>query len=112
MAFIAPFLPAILWSGGSAIVTGVASYFYFRPNSGGTASGDHTDTKGEIYNNVHLAVQENNQQNSLLLSLVAFLVVLRVIEFTIYSVKSYHRAIKKRYNQREIVRQAPQQNVV
>lgn len=109
MAFLAPFLPAILWSGGSAIVTGVASYFYFRSNGRSATNSDNTDTKGEIYNNVHLAVQENNQQNGLMVSLVAFLLILRLMEFVIYSFKSYHRAVKKRYIQREITRQTPPQ---
>lgn len=81
---------------GSSVITGIASYFAFKSKE--SQSQDNTTTKGEIYNNVHLAVQENNNQNNMLVSLVAILVLLKIVEVIIYTVNSYKRTLKRKYN--------------
>lgn len=94
MAFFVPMLIA----SGSAVVTGIASYFVFRPSQQAGSDSNNTDAKGEIFNNVHLAVKENNDQNSLLALLIASLVLLKLTELIIYAFKSYQRSLKRRYN--------------
>lgn len=98
MALAAPALGPILWSTGTAIVTGIASYFYFKPdNSHPVSHSDHTDSKGEIFNNVQLAVEENNNQNGLLVSLVSILVFFKVIEVMLCMCRAYQKSIKRKY---------------
>lgn len=96
MVLPAAFLVPALWSAGSAAVTGIASYFIFHT----PASGSGTKTTGEIQNNVHLAVQENNNQNATLVLLVATLVAIKIFEVTIYMINTTRRNMKKKYIKR------------
>lgn len=97
---------------GTAIVTGIVSYFAFKPNNEASHHADTTDSKGEIFNNVQLGVEENNSQNNLLVLLVAILVLIKIVELIIFSIKAYQRSIKKKYyhgNVRAITQQQAQQ---
>lgn len=79
----------------SAIITGLATYFAVKQPSNVDES--KLDSRGEIYNNVHLAVQENNNQNNTLVLLLAILVLIKFIEIVIYCVNVLRRGIKRRY---------------
>lgn len=90
---VVPLVP-LLAVAGTALVTGVASYFAFKPRN----NIEPVNSKGEIYNNVQLAVEENNNQNNTLVLLVAILVLIKIIELIIFSIRSIKRSIKKKYN--------------
>lgn len=81
---------------GSSLVTGIATYYMTRPNQPGHV----TDSKGEIYNNVHLAVKENNTQNSMLVLLISILVFIKFFEMTVFMVNKIRRRYRKRYQLR------------
>lgn len=88
MAF---FLPLAI-AGGSSLVTGIATYFAFRPSAAPS-----TDSKGEIANNVQLAVEENGGSNNIVIFFIASILLLKFIEVIIFAVRSYQKSIKKRY---------------
>lgn len=104
-------LPALLIpiaaAGGASLITGIASYFAFR--SSAKDNHDEITTKGEIYNNVELAVQENNTQNNALVMLVGVLVLIKFIEVTMFCVNAYKRSIKRKY-MLKVPAIAPRQN--
>lgn len=96
MVLPALFIP-IAAAGGATLLTGIASYFAFRPATRDNHDQDAITTKGQTYNNVELAVQENNSQNSALVLLVGLLVLIKFIEVSIFFVNAYKRSIKKKY---------------
>lgn len=82
-------------SAGTALFTGIVTYFAFKPRENTEPA---VNSKGEIYNNVQLAVEENNNQNNSLVLMVGILVLLKIIEVTIYAINSYKKSLKKKYN--------------
>lgn len=97
MAFVIPavaipYVAAV----GSAVITGIASYFTFGRKSSSNENAAPTTT-GEINNNVQLAVEENNNQNNVLVILITFLLLIKLTEVIIYAINSYKRTMKKRY---------------
>lgn len=86
---------ALIAVAATALVTGVASYYAFKPRDNSEPA---VNSKGEIYNNVQLAVEENNNQNNTLVLLVAILVFIKIIELIIFSIRAYKRSIKKKYS--------------
>lgn len=99
MAFLLAPIP-IAVAVGSSIVTGVASYFWFK--KGDDIHSENIDSRGEINNNIKLAI-ENNTQNNMLVSLVAILVLLKVCELIIYIFKAHQRSVKRKYMNRNIL---------
>lgn len=83
---------------GSSLITGIATYFMMRPTS--SEPGSKVDSRGEIYNNVHLAVKENNIQNSMLVLLVALLVFIKFFEITVFAISKFRRSLKRKYQLR------------
>lgn len=79
----------------TALVTGITSYFVFKPS--GNNENSHVDSKGEIYNNVQLAFEQNNVQNGVLVLTVGMLVVMKMIEFFLYIINAHKRSLKKKY---------------
>lgn len=90
---------------GSAVVTAIITYFATKP---GNIDESKVDSKGEIYNNVHLAVQENNNQNNTLVLLVGILVLMKLFEIIIYVFNTLRRGLKKKYQRVPHVIPAPQ----
>lgn len=82
-------------SAGTALFTGIVSYFAFKPKENMEPA---VNSKGEIYNNVQLAVEENNNQNNTLVLLVGILVLLKFTEVIIFTISSYKKSLKKKYN--------------
>lgn len=107
MALLIPLVAA----GGATLLTGIASYFAFRPATKDNHDQDAITAKGQIYNNVELAVQENNNQNSALVLLVGILVAIKCIEVSIFCISAYKRSIKKKYRP-QMPAIAPHQNAV
>lgn len=99
LAPLAPYAVAL----GSSIVTGVATYLMVRP--GNQAVSNTTDSRGEVINSVSLAVKGSAaDQNSLLVTLIGCLLLLKIIELIIFSIKSYQRKLKKRYTETRAIR--------
>lgn len=100
MAFLAPLAPyaaPILWSAGSSIVTGITAYFALRHTD---EKEQKTDTRGEINNNVHLAVKENNNQNSVVLLLLTAILIIKIFELITYTISRMKKNLKKGYERR------------
>lgn len=107
MAAALPFLGPALWSAGSAVATGIASYFLFRSPDKSGESESKIDSRGEIQNNVHLAVQENNQQNETLVSLLVILVSIKIFEVIMYTLNTIKKNMKKKYIKQYEQRERP-----
>lgn len=90
-------VPVLLAGGGGSLVTGVITYFFARGSGTTEHEVNKTDSRGEIYNNVHLAVKENNNQNNALVVLLTMLVVIKVIEVIIYTISTIKKNLKKKY---------------
>lgn len=108
MVFPAAVLVPVLWSAGTAAVTGIASYFMFHnKNAPVSESAPKIDTRGEIHNNVHLAVKENNSQNETLVLLMSALVIIKIIEVVIYAINTVKNNMKKKYIKKYEQRERP-----
>lgn len=97
MVLPALIVPALIAS-GTAVVTGFATYFAFKPS--GKSSADTVDSKGEIQNNNTIEIElgkENNIQNNALMLLVAILTLIKIIEVVVYAVNAFKRSMKKKY---------------
>lgn len=94
----------------SAIVTGITSYFVFKPTDGNSHN-SKVNSEGEIYNNVQVAFEQNNAQNGLLVLLVAMLALMKAIEFILYIINAHKRSLKKRYTTTSTTVAAPTQRV-
>lgn len=79
---------------GSSILTGIATFLAFKQKGSESVNSGNTDSKGEISNNIQLAL-ENNSQNNMLVLLVAILVLLKFIELIVFAYKAHRRSIKK-----------------
>lgn len=87
-------VPLIAGLGAGSVLTGAFAYYFTRS---GNSVHDKIDTKGEIYNNVHLAVKENNNQNNTLVLLVAILVCFKFFELMVYIINIVKKRMKKKY---------------
>lgn len=90
LAIVYPVAAAV----GSSLVTAIGYYFY----SSKTSTADPVvHSQGQINNTVELSMKENNNQNNTLVLMVGVLVFIRLIEVSIYAIKSYKRSLKRRY---------------
>lgn len=99
MALVVPALvvPALIAT-GTAIVTGLATYFAFRPSE--KSSSDTVDSKGEIQNNNTIEIElgkVNVNQNNMLVLLVGILTAIKIIEVIIYAINTWKKSLKKKY---------------
>lgn len=87
-------VPLIAGLGAGSVLTGAFAYWFTKPAN---YHEPKIDTKGEIYNNVHLAVKENNNQNNTLVLLVAILVCFKFFELIVYTINIVKKRMKKKY---------------
>lgn len=83
-----------LIAGGSAVVSSIATYFLFgRSSAASSAKPAEITTQGEIYNNVR--VEEDGQNNTIIL-LISALLMIKIVEVCIYTKNALNRSLKKR----------------
>lgn len=84
--------------GVTALVTGIGSYFAFRPSAQQNYSGARSEA--QITNDVK--VMENGYgAESLILMMLLFLVIFHLIEISVVAVCAFKRSLKRKYSNRQ-----------
>lgn len=90
--------------GITAVVTGISSYFMFRPseNHHNLATNMTAETAASIQNDV-IVQEQPNLIGIITVLLLIILIVFKIIELSSIGIGAYKRAMKKKYSKRQLL---------
>lgn len=101
MVFPAILIP-VLASAGTALVTGLATYFAFRPAA---IEPTVNTSKGDIDNSVKVNIEEHHRMTAngvnVNVILVSIILIIKLIELTLYTIRACRRSLKKSYHRQQ-----------
>lgn len=81
----------------SAIIAGTATFFAVRPSQGENSGATSGGAVAEIRNDVNIKEEEVNVFTAMAIVLLGIIVIIKMIELTIYSINRCKKAYKKKY---------------